>query len=189
MAFWRKKDEKGQDLQAVKDRIGQPRTTPPVYAGVPATPRSFAPLPPPLPDVMAAPLPLPPLAPTPPQPVDEAVSHALHAAEFAPLFVKIDRYKEILEKLEQIKVSLHSLTDVMVLLNEVEHIRESTVKALRQGVTDLTDALIALDGEFVRPEEAEISVRKSRERTRVEQYVGDLQSELSNLKKELARIK
>jgi len=182
MAFWRKKDEKGQDLQAVKERIGTPR----------ALPQSYAPLPPPPSygyDVMAAPLPPPQPAPRAAQPVDEAVSHALRASEFAPLFVKIDRYKEILEKLEEIKVALHGMTDVMVLLNEVEHIRDSTIKALRQATTDLTDALIALDGEFVRPEEAEISIQKSKERTRVEQYVGDLQTELQSLKKELAKIK
>lgn len=123
------------------------------------------------------------------QPVDEALSHGLNASEFAPLFVKIDRYKEILQKLEEIKVSLHGMTDVMILLNEIEHIRDSTVKALRQSVTDLTDALIALDSEFVRPQDVEIDVPRSRERTRVESYVSDLQSELAALKKELNKIK
>ncbi|QQG39648.1 MAG: hypothetical protein HYS81_04735 [Candidatus Aenigmatarchaeota archaeon] len=188
MAFWKKSEER-TDIQAVKDRVGAAR--PPLPPLPPMAPPSMAlpPAPSWTPQPISGPVPQAPQMPVYGPPVGETVERTLRASEMAPLFVKIDRYKEILQKLEEIKVSLHSVTDTMVLLNEVEHVRDSTMKAMRQAVTDLTDVLISLDGEFVRPEEAEIEIPRSKERARVTQYVSELQSELSNLKKELARIK
>lgn len=107
----------------------------------------------------------------------------------APLFVKIDRYNEVLEKLEKSKEEIKSLAALLTLLMSIEETRKSTEVTIKNHIASLTDILISLDEEFVQPQEAEGLVREKREvKSDVERYVNDLQRELKNLRSELSKI-
>ncbi|MBI5355579.1 MAG: hypothetical protein HZB68_03950 [Candidatus Aenigmarchaeota archaeon] len=128
---------------------------------------------PPMPESPAIPIPAPPRQ----QP------------QAAPLFVKIDRYNEVLAKLEKSKEEIKSLAALLTLLMSIEETRKSTEVTIKNHIASLTDILISLDEEFVQPQEAEGLVREKREvKSDVERYVNDLQRELKNLRSELSKI-
>lgn len=107
----------------------------------------------------------------------------------APLFVKIDKYREVLQKLDRSKEEIKSLALLLSLLAELEDSRKKTEDAIKDHISAITDLLISLDDEFVQPEATEGYVRDRREvQTEVERYVSELKRELKYLKEELVKI-
>ncbi len=72
--------------------------------------------------------------------------------KFAPLFVKIDRYREVLGLLEKGASEAERLRELLGLLREVESTRAEVEAKLKETVSSLSETLRKLDEEFVRPE-------------------------------------
>lgn len=176
MVFWRKNSEGNiEEIEKIKERVGgggmpEPPTMPvkkevePVEEDIELVPKKksiFKPAP----------------------------SHVTEKSEFAPLFVKIDRYEEVINKLGGIKKSLFSLKDLLELMTQVDDIKREGMSMLKKSLSSLTDTLISLDEEFVRPEGAEKLVRETKTpEDSMRTYILDLQSELKGLRKELGKI-
>lgn len=106
---------------------------------------------------------------------------------FTPLFVKIDKYRQILQNLEEIKNTLKDLRDLFALMSEVDEIKREGMKSLREGISGLTDTLISMDEKFIRPEGSEDFIDEPR--SRVSGNVRNLKDELQDIKREFSRLR
>jgi len=156
MAFWKKNDNKKEELEDIKNNIKGVETEP---------------------------LPPPPTIPLVPKPPEKQIS-----PDLAPLFVKIDRYKEVLSKLEQLKMILKKMTRLISLSYEVDEIKGDLGERVRDTTSKITDTLISLDEIFVRPEQYRPESIYERKTYEVEGQIYDLQEELKHLRKELSKI-
>jgi len=106
----------------------------------------------------------------------------------APLFVKIDRYEDVIKKLNELKSSLKTLTRLISFSNEVDELKTDIKTRIKNSTAKLTDTLISLDEVFVEPGKPRIDFH-SGERSDVEEQIYDLEEELKHLRKEITQIK
>ncbi|MFP4116558.1 MAG: hypothetical protein ACLFQ8_00685 [Candidatus Aenigmatarchaeota archaeon] len=106
--------------------------------------------------------------------------------DFAPLFVKIDKYNEVLQDLESVRSSLADLKQLFELMNEVDNIKRRGMKELREGMANLANTLVSMDEKFIRPEGSEEII--SEPESGVSKTVQDLQGELRNIRDSLDRM-
>ena len=121
--------------------------------------------------------------------IQEAVKDVPHEGpedDSAPLFVKIDKYRDVIQDLEMIRGSLDDLTRLFELMNEVDHIKRKGMDQLRNGLAELTDTLVSMDEKFIRPEGTGEIV--SEPETGVSKTVKDLKNDLRNIRDSLDRL-
>jgi len=70
--------------------------------------------------------------------------------DFAPLFIKIEKYREITNKISSARATLESLKSSLSLLREVEKLREESLKVVENIVSKLEKKLEELDAEFLK---------------------------------------
>lgn len=70
---------------------------------------------------------------------------------FAPLFVKIDRYRQILNAIGGLKTTMIMLKNSLMTLNELDKARNETFKIVQDAIGKLEGRLNSLDQELVRP--------------------------------------
>jgi len=69
---------------------------------------------------------------------------------FAPLFIKIERYREVTNKISSAKATLESLKSSLSLLRELEKLREENLKVVESVVSKLEKKLDELEMEFLK---------------------------------------
>lgn len=69
---------------------------------------------------------------------------------FAPLFIKIERYREITNKISSTKATLESLKSSLSLLKELEKLRDENLKVVESVVSKLEKKLDELEMEFLK---------------------------------------
>lgn len=106
----------------------------------------------------------------------------------APLFIKIDRYREVIQQLEEIRKTLGTIKNLLNLLANVDELKGETMNTFKDAISEVTDSLISLDEQFIRPEGVEEIVPEPETQTEVESYMTDLRSELKDLRKKLNKI-
>jgi hypothetical protein len=88
--------------------------------------------------------------PAPAQPVHEPKREEERVA-FAPLFVKITRYKQILNSLNYLKMSVNLIRNQLAILNELDRLRSENMQVLESTIEKVSNVLVKLDAEFMRP--------------------------------------
>lgn len=110
-------------------------------------------------------------------------------AKFAPLFIKVEKYREILEAINRIKmiiVNIHSLTDVQ---NNLRTLRTQVDEEMQKEISQLNQTMQTLDTTLVRPKAIEPYVMpKPSETAKMHGYVSELEGELSKLQDQLKKI-
>lgn len=106
--------------------------------------------------------------------------------EFAPLFVKIDKYRQVLQNMEEVKNTLEDLRDLFTLMSEIDEVKRSGMKELREGISGLADTLLSMDEKFIRPKGTEKMIEEPTSETG--KTVQKLRGELKDVKKELDRL-
>jgi len=102
--------------------------------------------------------------------------------EFAPLFVKLERYKEILSDLEGLRTTMVAIKNAFSILNQLDKLRYENIGMLQNAIEKVDEKLAALDSEFLRP-------AGFREELPTEEYSEGLESELGNLKNQVDKLK
>jgi len=69
----------------------------------------------------------------------------------APLFIKLDKYRKILDSLTELKTALEAIKNAFATLNELEKLKAESLKAIENAVEKVGKKTIALDSEFLRP--------------------------------------
>ena len=132
----------------------------------------------------------------PMKPKEEPVE--VEKPSFAPLFVKIDRYRQILNAIGSLKTTMIMLKNSLLTLNELDKARDETFKLVQDAVGKLEGKLNSLDQELVRPsgfqERTNISHDTTSERPEyqdvetVEATIADLKGQIEQLKSELETV-
>ncbi len=104
---------------------------------------------------------------------------------FAPLFVKLDRYKQILNTMNYLKNTMNMIKNTFSILNELEKIRMENLRLVQETIEKADKKILTLDSEFMRPsgfieDRPEIGDVESLEVTLV-----DLRDQVNQLKAEL----
>jgi vacuolar-type H+-ATPase subunit I/STV1 len=106
-------------------------------------------------------------------------------SSFAPLFVKLDRYRQILNTMNYLKNTMNMIKNTLSILNELEKIKSENLKLIEDTIEKADKKILTLDSEFMRPsgfieEMPELSDVESLEATLV-----DLREQVNQLKSEL----
>jgi len=113
---------------------------------------------------------------------------------FAPLFIKIDRYHEILNSIESLKSILLGVRDLLNLMQQLDRIKIESETLLNKNIQEVILIISNMDKEFIRPKgvSVENSVPDMHDNAgyeKVGNYIGDLQRELDNLKSQLQTLR
>ena len=107
--------------------------------------------------------------------------------EIAPLFVKIEKYKEVITNIQEVKILLKGLKNVFNLLYEIEQVRNDAVKLLSTTLQRIERSLIELDASLLRP--GEFEPYTTSDMGSIEQALSQLTQQLSALRSELEKTK
>ena len=105
----------------------------------------------------------------------------------APLFVKVDKYREVLRSLQEMKLFVGGVKQTFTVLHEIESIRADALNIMRATVQRLEKSLTQVDTDLLRPKG--ISLREmgvaDTEVRHLEESLTDLQKQLAGLRQEL----
>jgi len=194
MAFFRRKS-KEEDLEELKDIVE--RTTVPKIPGEKEEKTKAEELVIPeeklvqeetMPPALAAqPIPTVPLAPIPtiqPTQVQEP-----QRPVFAPLFVKIEKYRSVLNHITDLKTTIIMLKNALGIQKQIEGLRNENRKFLELAINKIDKKIVSLDTEFLRPKGFEEEFPPATYETEgLEGVVGDLKKQIEGLKSELKAI-
>ncbi|MBI4174625.1 MAG: hypothetical protein HY517_03195 [Candidatus Aenigmarchaeota archaeon] len=107
----------------------------------------------------------------------------------APLFVKVDKYRDIITSIQEMKLYVSSTKQVFSVLQEIESMRSDALNVLRATLQRLERSVIEMDAELLRPQGVSITAQESSEVTHIESSLGELQKQLLDLKRELQGMK
>ena len=120
-----------------------------------------------------------------PQPKPMAIQIKVEK-ESAPLFVKVDKYKELLVILQEMKMFSEGIKKLLSLINEMEAARNDAIKMIRASAQRLEKSILEMDGELLRPKGIDLEISQSdMEMRHIESSMSELQGQLLTLKKEL----
>ncbi len=109
----------------------------------------------------------------------------------APLFVKMDRYRQILTTIGNLKTSLMIVKNSLATLKQIEKVRDDTFGIVDDVIEKMDDKLIDLDNNLLRPagfHDSEESSPEKQDIRSIEATVADLQGQIEQLKSELGKM-
>lgn len=127
---------------------------------------------------------------TPPQKVEHKEEKEPERPAFAPLFVKIDRYRSILNSLGYLKTALVMVKNSFATLNELERARNQTLDVIQKALEKIEKKISSLDIELVRPagfHEPTEAIEYHDVET-IEATIADLKGQIDQLKAELENM-
>ena len=107
----------------------------------------------------------------------------------APLFVKVDKYKEVLRDVQELKVFISGMKQLFTVLNDLEGVRSDALKIMRATVQRLERSVVEIDTELLRPRGFELPTHEEEDIHHIEDSLGDLQKQLAALRRELQELK
>jgi polyhydroxyalkanoate synthesis regulator phasin len=122
-------------------------------------------------------------------PEEETPLPAVERETSAPLFVKVDKYRDIIKTIQELKLFVSSTKQVFAVLQDVENLRSDSINVLRATVQRLERSILEIDSELLRPHGVGITDTKSSEVGHLESSLEELQKQLMDLKRELQGMK
>jgi len=121
---------------------------------------------------------------TPPTPVQKPQKPA-----FAPLFVKIEKYRSVLNSISDLKTTIIMLKNALAIQRQIEGLRDENRKFLELAINKVDKKIVSLDTEFLRPKGFEEEFPPATYETAgIEGVVDDLKKQIEGLKSELKTI-
>lgn len=110
--------------------------------------------------------------------------------EDAPLFVKVDRYKEILTIMQDMKTFISGMKQLFTVIKETDEVRNSALNILHATVQRLERNVIEIDNEMAMPGEVDFRIpHEETEMSHIEESLIGLQRQLADLKRDLQEFK
>ena len=107
----------------------------------------------------------------------------------APLFVKVEKYSEMLVRLNEMRSYTSSMRKLFNVMYEMEVLRNESIKIMRATLQRLEKDLVEIDTELVRPRGFDIPMYSSPDAHNIEGSLDDLQRQLGDLRRELQEMK
>lgn len=105
----------------------------------------------------------------------------------APLFIKIDRYRSILDSIGQIRGQLTVMRNSLATLSKIEETRHEAMELIQKTLENMEEKTGILDNDLVKPQgfRDATSIKISGKATEIENSVANLRTEIAKLRKEL----
>ncbi len=103
-----------------------------------------------------------------------------------PVFVKLEKYNEILDLLSSSKKAIETLVNSISLLEEIEEVRKETIRTIKSISTVVQERISDLEGYFLKPALKPKVEKKLKEIEGLETLIKDLKSQIQTLKSRLA---
>jgi len=103
----------------------------------------------------------------------------------APLFIKLEKYEEILNTIADVKSVLNLLKDSFSVFEENEKIRTETIEAIKENIERVGEKISSLDSILLRPAGYEERREKEFRAEEVKDTLSALKSQIDKLKQEL----
>jgi hypothetical protein len=108
---------------------------------------------------------------------------------FAPLFVKIDKYRSVLNSINDLKTTVIMIKNALGLQKEIEGLRDENRRLMEAAINKIDKKIVMLDAEFLRPQGFEEEFPPQIYETEgLEGVVTDLKKQIEGLKSELQTI-
>ena len=108
---------------------------------------------------------------------------------FAPLFVKIEKYRNVLRSINDLKTTIIMLKNALTVQRQIEGLRDENRKFLELAINKIDRKIVSLDTEFLKPRGFEEEFPPATYETAgVEGVVDDLKKQIEGLKSELKTI-
>lgn len=111
-------------------------------------------------------------------------------SEGAPLFVKVEKYRELITTIHELKLFLQSTKQLFTLVNEIESVRSDAYTVLRATMQRLEKSITEMDSGLLRPRglDAGYEPRQSEDVNHIESSLDDLHKQLMELKREFQQL-
>jgi hypothetical protein len=106
----------------------------------------------------------------------------------APLFVKVEKYREILTTLQEMKLFVSGVKQLFAILHELETVRGDAINVMRATVQRLEKSMMEVDSELLRPRGVSLGDISPSE-GHIDNTLEDLQNQLAELRKELQSMR
>lgn len=108
----------------------------------------------------------------------------------APLFVKVEKYRELLSTVQTMKVFVSGIKQIFNVLQELETVRAESLKTMRASVQKLERSVTEMDTELLRPRGVDFTdlVESEDEVAHIEDSLTDLQKQIASLRRELKEL-
>lgn len=100
----------------------------------------------------------------------------------APLFVKLERYKNILNAISEIKMTMLKIKNALAILSDLDNLRSENLKMIKDATEVMEKRIASLDEEFLKPSGLQ-------EKLPPEVYAEGLEDVLTNLKAQVNQLK
>jgi len=107
--------------------------------------------------------------------------------KFAPLFVKLDNYKEILNNIQELKNKMIEINELLRLKRHMNVLKKNSDEVLEKNVKQFILLTGKLEREFGRPKMAEPFV-KEEETEIMQSFIDDLENKIKQLEDEVRTI-
>ncbi len=107
----------------------------------------------------------------------------------APLFVKVEKYQTVLSSISEMRSFVSNMKQLFNVLYELETVRNDSLKIMRANVQRLEKSLLEIDSELLRPKGLDMPPYTEGEVHHIEDSLGELQRQLSDLRRELQELK
>ncbi|MBI5347346.1 MAG: hypothetical protein HZB66_01925 [Candidatus Aenigmarchaeota archaeon] len=107
----------------------------------------------------------------------------------APLFVKIEKYRDIVKSVQEIRTFIAGTKQAFTILSEIETIRKDALNILKTTMQRLEKRTVELDNIMLRPRGIPFEEESVEEVGHVEDGLMDLQRQISELKKDLETLR
>ena len=131
------------------------------------------------------------MLPEPPKPVEQPKMMREEKPTVAPLFVKIERYRQILNTIGTLKTSLIVVKNSLDTLDQIEKARDQVYSIVTDVVGRMDEKLVNLDNELLRPAGFHTPSDASPEQQDVrsiEATVSELRGQIDQLRSELGKM-
>jgi len=106
--------------------------------------------------------------------------------KIAPLFVRVDRYKEILNNINQLKSTIENIQNLLTIRKEIGRIHSESDEILEKSMQRFSDITNSFSREFTLPKGIKHLVRIPEQK--VDENISKIGNEIAKLRTELENI-
>jgi archaellum component FlaC len=126
------------------------------------------------------------------EPVESASHQTVEKQEFgtgfSPLFIKIEKYKQILNAMNYLKNTVMMVKNTYAVHTELEKLRAENLDILKDAIDKLDKKLLTLDSEFMRPSGYVEHMAELHDVHSIATAINDLRSQVEELRQDLKTI-